>query len=383
MPEPREDDLFRESTMTFGEHLGELRKCLLKSIYGLMIGFIIGLTVGKHVVHFIEEPLSGALTRYYQRESAERVRRVLERLGQAEVDKLVEAKLAELKKSGKADSTLAEARRQVEEDVRKKVAAEVERRVTDENLLADEVYVDPVILLQELKQRYPEQFKSVPPLPQAESVPGGKEDLLRIILWHSSADDPRLQPTTLNVLEGFGVWVKTSLLVGVLLASPWIFYQIWNFVAAGLYPHERRYIHTYLPFSIILFLGGAALAFWVVFGPVLDFLLGFNRTMDMKMEPRINEWLSFVWVLPVGFGVGFQMPLVMLFLERIGVFTVKSYLAQWRVAVLVVVAVAAILMPPDPYSMLLNAGALTLLYFGGILLCKFMPRRKSPFGDGK
>jgi sec-independent protein translocase protein TatC len=101
------------------------------------------------------------------------------------------------------------------------------------------------------------------------------------------------------------------------------------------------------------------------------------------LEPRINEWLSFVWILPVGFGVGFQLPLVMLFMERIGVFTVKNYLAQWRVAVLVIVVIAGVLMPPDPYSMLLNAGALTVLYFGGVLLCKFMPRRASPFGESR
>ncbi len=65
--------------------------------------------------------------------------------------------------------------------------------------------------------------------------------------------------------------------MGVLLASPWIFYQIWHFVAAGLYPHERHYVHMYLPFSLGLFLLGAALAFFVVFEPVLKFLLSFNR----------------------------------------------------------------------------------------------------------
>ena len=194
---------------------------------------------------------------------------------------------------------------------------------------------------------------------------------------------PDCKARALACLKGLECTSKRRLLVGMLLASPWIFYQIWNFVAAGLYPHERRYVHTYLPFSIGLFLFGAALAFFVVFGPVLNFLLSFNRSMDIGVEPRINEWLSFVWILPVGFGVGFQLPLVMLFLERIGVFTVKSYLSQWRVAVLVIVVIAGILMPPDPYSMLLNAGALTVLYFGGILLCKLMPRRSSPFEAAK
>ena len=199
-----------------------------------------------------------------------------------------------------------------------------------------------------------------------------------MFLWHRSADDPRLQSKGLAMVEAFSVYVKASLLVGVLLASPWIFYQIWHFVAAGLYPHERHYVQRYLPFSLGLFLFGAALAFFVVFEPVLDFLLSFNRSMGIVPELRINEWLSFVLILPVGFGIGFQLPLVMLFLERIGVFTVKSYLSQWRIAVLVIFVIAGILMPPDPYSMLLMAGSLTFLYFGGILLCKLLPRKVEP-----
>ena len=73
MSQPREDDLFRESTMTFGQHLEELRGCLFKSLVGLLIGFAVGLTVGSDVVAFIQRPLSRALTRYYQKESIDRV----------------------------------------------------------------------------------------------------------------------------------------------------------------------------------------------------------------------------------------------------------------------------------------------------------------------
>ena len=351
MPEPHEDDLFRESTMSFGEHLAELRTCLVRSLVGLAAGFVIGLLVGNHVVTFIQRPLSLALTKYYQGESVERVNKEIERL----------------KASGRAlPWTAGDVRKLVEED----------------QLLAEEVYVDPTQMLQELKTAFPERFKNLPPdvKKDAATEKPDREKLVRLFLWHRSADDSRLRSKSLGMPEGFSVYVKASLLVGILLASPWIFYQIWHFVAAGLYPHERHYVQTYLPFSLGLFLAGAALAFFVVFGPVLDFLLSFNRSMGIDPDPRINEWLSFVLILPVGFGVGFQLPLVMLFLERIGVFTVQNYLAQWRVAVLAIFVIAGILMPPDPYSMLLNAGALSLLYFGGILLCKLLPRRTNPFG---
>ena len=103
--------------------------------------------------------------------------------------------------------------------------------------------------------------------------------------------------------------------------------------------------------------------------------------MGIQPEPRINDYLGFVLILPVGFGLGFQLPLVMLFLERIGVCTAKTYLSYWKVGVLVIVVVAGILTPPDLTSMALLAGSLTLLYFGGVLLCKWLPRRKNPFGD--
>jgi sec-independent protein translocase protein TatC len=99
--------------------------------------------------------------------------------------------------------------------------------------------------------------------------------------------------------------------------------------------------------------------------------------MGIDPDPRIDEWLSFVLLLPLGFGISFQLPLVMLFLERIGVFSVAAYVEKWRVAVLVIAVLSMLLTPADPGSMLLMAVPLIVLYFGGVLLCRFMPRRKA------
>jgi len=351
MPEPREDDLFRESTMTFGEHLEELRACLFKAIAGLAVGFIVGLLVGGHVVGFIQRPLSRALTKYDQGQSVEQVQK-------------------ELEKMKGSDRALPWSREQIE------------HLVLEKNLLAEEVYIDPDEILRELKSAYPSQYENIALPSHAErSADDIRDRFVRLFLWHPSGDDPRVRTKSLNAQEAFGVYIKASLLVGVLLSSPWLFYQIWHFVAAGLYSHERRYIHIYLPFSLGLFLVGAALAFFVVFEPVLNFLFSFNRSLGIDPDPRINEWLGFVLILPVGFGIGFQLPLVMLFLERIGVFTVHSYLSQWKVAILVIFVLGSILTPPDPYSMSLMAIPLTFLYFGGIFLCKLLPRKSSPFDD--
>jgi sec-independent protein translocase protein TatC len=114
---------------------------------------------------------------------------------------------------------------------------------------------------------------------------------------------------------------------------------------------------------------------------VLQFLLGFYRVMGIDPAPRISDWLSFVLVLPLGFGISFQLPLVMLFLERIGIFTVATYQRHWRISILVIAFLSMILTPSDPGSMLLMGVPLTALYFGGIQLCKWMPRQTTPFGE--
>jgi sec-independent protein translocase protein TatC len=91
--------------------------------------------------------------------------------------------------------------------------------------------------------------------------------------------------------------------------------------------------------------------------------------------------LSFVMILPLGFGISFQLPLVMLFLERIGIVTVSTYKSNWRISVLAIAFISMVLTPSDPQSMLIMAVPLTFLYFGGIQLCQWMPRRTTPFGE--
>ncbi len=152
----------------------------------------------------------------------------------------------------------------------------------------------------------------------------------------------------LSVAEPFSVYIKAALVVGTVLASPFVFYFLWNFVAVGLYPHEKKYVHTFLPISLGLFLAGVLLAFFFVFRFVLAFLFQFYDWMGIDPDPRITDWLSFVLILPLGFGVSFQLPLVMLFLERIGVFSIASYMGHWRIAVLVICVLSMILTPSDP-----------------------------------
>jgi sec-independent protein translocase protein TatC len=356
----RDDDLFKDTTMTFGEHLDELRRQLIKAVIGLALGTCIGLLVGRYVVDLISAPLSRALGRFYQTKA-----------------------LADFK-------TWADERRAAGEPVFYS-EREIRWLVTKQRLMFEIQNFHPLQLLGELKLAVPDALPGFTPPelpaenPNAEEIttdpekvrPGeleGKGRLVPTFLWHAIDSDQRIEPAAMGAAEAFSIWMKASLVVGVVLSSPWVFYCIWTFVAAGLYPHEKRYVHIFLPFSVILFILGASLTFLFVFDPVLNFLFSFNRWLKLGPDPRISEWLGFVILLPLGFGISFQLPLVMLFLERIGVFTVRTYIEKWRIAIFVIVVLSAVLTPADPYTLFFMAVPLIGLYFGAILLCRYWPQ---------
>jgi len=339
-----DEDLFQSSTMTFGEHLEELRVCLIRATMGLAVAVLIGFMVARPFVHLIEQPLKRALANYYSNRAVETFDTWKPRVA--------------------GGPALPYSRDEVIDAVEKH-GMSFELREVHADRLARVLGTAPP----------PSATAAAAPTPAtADSVPGfGMDDLVPVLLWQPMVKDPRVSITTLSAQEAFGMYVKAALLVGVVLASPWIFYQLWTFVAAGLYPHEKRYIHVFLPISSILFLAGVFLAFFFVFDFVLDYLLQFNAWLGLDPDPRISEWMGFVLILPIGFGIGFQLPLVMLFLERIGIVDVATYASQWRLAVVIIFVVSAILTPADPYSLLFLAIPLCLLYFGGLAICRWLP----------
>ena len=194
-----------------------------------------------------------------------------------------------------------------------------------------------------------------------------------IALFKKTADRFN-RPVTYKVEEAFMTYIKVSMVSGFVLASPWVFFQLWLFVAAGLFPHERKHVYTYLPMSLGLFFVGALFCFYFVFPIVLDFLISFNSWIGVELQPRLSDYISFVLMLPVMFGISFPLPMVMLFLERIGMITVQAYIENWRMAVLVIAIASMLLTPSDPQSMLLMMFPLVFLYIAGIQLCRFQSK---------
>jgi sec-independent protein translocase protein TatC len=367
MPRPSDEDLFQSSTMTFGEHLEELRVCLIRASLGLAGAVLVGFFIARPVVHLIEEPLRRALGKYYSERAIETFDTWQPRQAGGPPLPYSRAEIVDAVERHGMSFEL----REVHPDRLRRVLTPA----------ASDTLVLP----------------SPPAAPAGQAVAGGTatvgssgqvpafslDALVPMLLWQPLSRDPRVSITTLSAQEAFGIYVKAALLTGVVLASPWIFYQLWTFVAAGLYPHEKRWVWLFLPISVGLFLAGVALAFFFVFDFVLDYLLEFNEWLGLDPDPRISEWLGFVLILPIGFGLGFQLPLVMLFLERIGVFDAATYAAQWRIAVIVIFVVSAILTPADPYSLLFLAIPLCLLYFGGLAICRWVEAAEGTSAGGQ
>ncbi len=343
--------------MTFGQHLEELRACLFKSIFGLFIGCGVGLAFSAPVVNFLQAPAQSALNNFYTDQTEKKL------ITSAELDRLREAGYDNEDKLSRLRDAITQG----------KFTYEIQ-------------WMDPAVVSSELgiaKSANAQLGGNQPPggENQAAAIDGPKNYGLKpMVLFKPLSEDARTQLDAFSVQEPFMIYMKASVLVGAVLASPWIFYQIWSFVAAGLYPHERRYVHLFLPASLGLFLLGAAMAFFFVFKQVLKFLLSFYAMLGFNPQLRIDDWMSFVLLMPLAFGISFQLPLVMLFLERIGIFTVQAYLSSWRISVLAIFIIAMLVTPSgDPQTLLLLALPLTGLYFLGVFICWMWPKPAASF----
>jgi len=170
---------------------------------------------------------------------------------------------------------------------------------------------------------------------------------------------------------GFMIHLKLSIFAGLILAIPVVFYQIWQFVVPGLYDRERRYVPLVVFFSTICFLSGALFCYFFVLPYGLNFLLGYE-TRDLVATISVNEYLEFISMLILVFGVLFELPILSFFLTRIGFLTPAFMRHYRRHGIVVMFILAAILTPTtDVFSQLLLAGPLVILYEISILVSKF------------
>lgn len=179
-----------------------------------------------------------------------------------------------------------------------------------------------------------------------------------------------VSPVTLNVSEAVMIQFKVALFVGLILSMPVIVYEVWMFIAPGLYPHERRVIRPIFWSMTLLFLIGSGFAYGVVLPVGLPILKKFTDGMGLQIMWSLGSCASFSILMMLGFGVGFQLPLIMAVLAKLGIVNHHMLSKNRSIAVVLILIISALLTPPDGITMILMAGPLWILYEASVLAAR-------------
>ena len=179
----------------------------------------------------------------------------------------------------------------------------------------------------------------------------------------------------LTVGGGFFVFLRVALIVGILLALPVVLYQLWAFVAPGLLPEERRAALPWIPMTVVFFLIGTAVA-WITLPYAVGFLIGFEIEGSLTALPSAEAYFSFVTIMFLLFGLVMQFPIVLIFLDRLGILSVDQLRAMRRYVLLGVVIFAVVVTPGgDPISPIVLSGTMYVLYEFTIFMMQRRLRR--------
>ena len=311
-----------DTTMSLGDHLEELRARLILAILGLGVGAIICLCFGRRIITFIQGPYD----------------RIMDDYAQEKVEEF-QTPWAYL-----SDVFFANMLRGVESDPN---VPEIDPNVVT---YAQKIYADTVTSL--LKD--PNYVAAVAEV-------------------HSSASG---KLRTLAPADAFTGFMKISLITGLIISSPWVFYHLWMFVAAGLYASERRYVRIAVPFSTALFVIGALFFLFVVAPLSLKFFLGFGHYIGVSSSWTFQKYISFVTMLMLVFGLGFQTPVAIFVLNRTGLVSIAALKSSRKYVIIGMFALSAIATPPDVISQITLAVPLYALFELGILMGWLAERRK-------
>ena len=179
-----------------------------------------------------------------------------------------------------------------------------------------------------------------------------------------------------EIQETFFTAMKVAFFAGFIISLPVIFWQLWLFLAPGLYDHEKKLVVPFVFFATLMFLLGASFAYYIVVPIGFDFLIAFGNSV-VSVLPSIGKYVGFFTKLLIGFGIAFELPVITFFLAKIGIVNDQMLKDFFRYAVVLIFIVSAILTPPDVISQVLMAAPLLILYGVSIYIAKvFNPAQK-------
>lgn len=333
--------------MSFLEHLDELRKRLIRSIVAVFIAFLACWFVSDHIYNFLSRPVRTALVNARQQE--------VPLVGLDGPAKLIAIK--DLQENDTVRYVFREASRlgrgviPAGTSLMGRVVRDTQGNLglyTDERIIVTDVVLDRGVLLPV------DLTKGIDRLPESQDT--------KLIV--TSAMDP------------FSLYVKVSLYAAVCIAVPFLLWQIWAFVAPGLYPHERSYATPFIVLSSISFVLGAAFAYYIIFPPAVTYLLGLG--LDFQLLLKADDYFDFIILIMLAMGVVFQMPAVTYVLSRIGLVTAGFLVRIWKISAVVILVAAAVLSPTnDLPNMMLFAAPMVVLYVVSIFIAWIFGRERT------
>lgn len=178
-----------------------------------------------------------------------------------------------------------------------------------------------------------------------------------------------------NVVDPIMIYLKVILFIAFIIISPILMYQLWAFISPGLHERERRATLSYIPFSFLLSIGGIAFAYWVLLPYVMRFMMNLSEDLGIVQTIGINEYFNFLFQLTIPFAIVFQLPVVLLFLTRLGMLNPTKLVAIRKYAYFGLFVVAAFITPPDIMSHLFVTVPLFILYEISIFISRFGYRK--------
>jgi len=203
---------------------------------------------------------------------------------------------------------------------------------------------------------------------------------LLLLPYEKATQSAQIKPgiQAIKVTEPFMVYIKAVIVMALLISCPWLFYQIWAFVSAGLYKRERKFVYAVAPFSAGLFITGV-LFFLFVIGPMtLRFFVKFDLGVDyIEYKPALADYVDFMLILSLVFGGAFQSPIAIVFAERMGLVSLETLGKIRKYVLLAVFVIAAAVTPSgDMITQTALAIPLYILYEGSIIICRIWKRKR-------
>ncbi|WP_113927138.1 twin-arginine translocase subunit TatC [Bacillus sp. P14.5] len=184
-----------------------------------------------------------------------------------------------------------------------------------------------------------------------------------LIRYLQHADEAKeLTMNAFRLTDPLKIYLEMMVFISLILTSPLILFQFWAFISPGLLERERKVTLSYIPISLLLFLGGLSFAYFILFPYVVGFMMNLSDELDIQQVIGINEYFHFLFQLTVPFGLLFQLPVVMLFLTRLGIITPMFMAQMRRYAYFILLVIAALITPPDIISHLMVTVPLLFLY---------------------